>query len=112
MELQKTIATNIEQLKKMLLNNDLSVLEKMDYSDKTLLMQEIYNLIRLIVKSIQEAEQKFLVYLEDRIKEYESGSSLMKFKEYKQAKQEYAKFFDQENILHSRSKKLFFLTKW
>ncbi|ENY53741.1 Valine-tRNA ligase [Metamycoplasma alkalescens 14918] len=112
LELQKTIATNIEQLKKTLLNNDLSVLEKMDYSDKTLLMQEIYNLIRLIVKSIQEAEQKFLVYLEDRIKEYESGSSLMKFKEYKQAKQEYAKFFDQENILHSRSKKLFFLTKW
>ncbi|PZW00600.1 valine--tRNA ligase [Metamycoplasma auris] len=95
--LQKEIEPIIEEIKSIVDIDANEKLHELSYNDKIILMQNVYNLIKNVIKIIQNYEQEFLTYLEDRISDYESGSSLLKFKEYNFAKLEYEKLINQNN---------------
>ncbi|ENY69341.1 Fusion of oligopeptide transport protein OppF and Valyl-tRNA synthetase [Metamycoplasma auris 15026] len=97
LNLQKEIEPIIEEIKKIIEFNSNDKLNDFSYNDKIILMQNIYNLIKNVIKIIQHYEQEFLSYIEDRINDYEKGSSLLKFKEYNYARLEYEKLINQNN---------------
>ncbi|BAP39622.1 valine--tRNA ligase [Metamycoplasma canadense] len=105
--MQKEIKPFVVELNSILDKIGSEVIKKLDYNDQILLMQNIFYLIKKIVKIIQSKEQEFFIYLENIIKNYENGITLMKYKEYKDAKNKYFEIYNKRYLINSKSKTFF-----
>lgn len=100
--LQLNIEPLLDEIKIILDDNSDCDLDKFDRNDQILFIQKLLIAIRKIVKIIQNSEQSFFDFVESTIKDYESGNSLMKYKEYKEAKTKYNEIYNKKNIIKHR----------
>ncbi|WP_330463239.1 valine--tRNA ligase [Metamycoplasma gateae] len=105
-DLQTEIQSLLKELKELLLIHEKEHLEKSDRNDHILLIQDISRLIKQIIKIIQSNEIDFFNFLEKTINNYESGKTLLNYKEYKLAKKKYTDLLNnkkaKENSLNSK----------
>ncbi|WP_444704846.1 valine--tRNA ligase [Mycoplasma sp. 332] len=110
-QLQYSLEPLVNELKLILSKNNAQNLNKLNQNDQILLMQNLSGIIHNIAKNIQNHEQSFFTYIEQTIKNYVSGKSLMQYNEYKEAKTNYLEICSKKDINSNHGFKSKLLTK-
>ncbi|WP_308700626.1 valine--tRNA ligase [Mycoplasma enhydrae] len=103
LNLQQDIRPLIQNLKNKLDEIYIKNIRSFKLDEKLQAIQEINTLIRKIIEKIQYNEKEFFIFLEKTIENYNSGKSLLQYKEYKQAKKVYLEVFSRKNQIKSRA---------